>query len=65
MLNLEEIALFCPYCGESIQLLIDCSVEEQTYTEDCQVCCQSMLVGVVVDESEEGQVAVHLRREDE
>ncbi|MGB3622310.1 CPXCG motif-containing cysteine-rich protein [Ketobacter sp. MCCC 1A13808] len=65
MLNLEEIALFCPYCGESIQLLIDCSVEEQTYTEDCQVCCQPMLVGVVVDESEEGQVAVHLRREDE
>jgi ssDNA-binding Zn-finger/Zn-ribbon topoisomerase 1 len=34
----------CPYCGEPIQLLIDPSVEEQTYVEDCQVCCRPMVV---------------------
>ena len=30
---------FCPYCGEPIELLIDTSVAEQEYVEDCEVCC--------------------------
>jgi hypothetical protein len=30
----------CPYCGEAIEALIDSSVEEQDYIEDCQVCCR-------------------------
>ena len=41
---LEEIALDCPYCGERITLLIDHTVLEQTYVEDCQVCCQPMVI---------------------
>jgi len=36
--------VFCPYCGESITLFLDLSVEEQTYIEDCSVCCQPMTV---------------------
>jgi Cysteine-rich CPXCG len=34
----------CPHCGESITLLIDLSVEAQSYIEDCAVCCQPMSV---------------------
>lgn len=34
----------CPYCGEAITLLLDLSVEEQSYIEDCSVCCQPMNV---------------------
>lgn len=34
----------CPYCGEAISLLLDLSVEQQTYIEDCSVCCQPMSV---------------------
>jgi hypothetical protein len=34
----------CPHCGESITLLIDLSVESQSYIEDCAVCCQPMSV---------------------
>lgn len=34
----------CPYCGEEITLLLDLSVESQTYIEDCSVCCQPMSV---------------------
>lgn len=30
----------CPYCGESIEILIDTSVPQQRYIEDCQVCCR-------------------------
>ena len=29
----------CPYCWQMIDTLIDLSVLEQTYVEDCQVCC--------------------------
>lgn len=42
--GLAEQVIDCPYCGAPITLMIDCSVGEQEYTEDCQVCCQPMLV---------------------
>ena len=41
---LEETASSCPYCGESITLLLDLSVNDQDYIEDCEVCCQPMRV---------------------
>ncbi len=48
----------CPYCGEPIQLVIDCSVPEQEYVEDCQVCCQPMQVRTMVDEDGFASVSV-------
>jgi hypothetical protein len=29
----------CPYCWETISFLLDSSVSEQMYIEDCEVCC--------------------------
>ncbi|WP_373055697.1 CPXCG motif-containing cysteine-rich protein [Zunongwangia sp. H14] len=29
----------CPYCWEEISVLLDPSVREQTYIEDCEICC--------------------------
>ncbi|MBA6315190.1 CPXCG motif-containing cysteine-rich protein [Cellulophaga baltica] len=29
----------CPYCWEEISMLLDTSVQQQTYIEDCEVCC--------------------------
>lgn len=29
----------CPYCWETISMLLDSSVRQQTYVEDCEVCC--------------------------
>lgn len=46
-----EKSVQCPYCGESIELLIDLSVPQQSYTEDCQVCCRPIIVSVDVDSS--------------
>ena len=40
MQALQEHWINCPYCGEAISVLIDCSVAEQDYIEDCQVCCR-------------------------
>lgn len=29
----------CPYCWEKISMLLDASVRQQTYVEDCEICC--------------------------
>ena len=55
----------CPYCGESIEILIDTSVPEQEYIEDCQVCCRPMVIHCYVDEESAGEVSVIIKREDE
>jgi len=34
----------CPFCSEPISILLDLSVSNQSYIEDCQVCCQAMQV---------------------
>lgn len=36
---LVEHRFICPYCWESITMLLDVSVEDQRYVEDCEVCC--------------------------
>ena len=43
----------CPWCLEGIPLLVDPSVEDQSYVEDCSVCCRPILVSV---RCEEGQL---------
>lgn len=48
MLPIRQIG--CPYCGESIELIIDTSVERQSYIEDCPVCCRPIDVEVSIDE---------------
>jgi len=53
---LLEHTIGCPYCGESISVLVDDSVAEQRYTEDCQVCCRPIVMDVTVDS--EGDVAL-------
>jgi transcription elongation factor Elf1 len=29
----------CPHCWEEISMLLDASIANQTYVEDCEVCC--------------------------
>jgi hypothetical protein len=53
---LDEHIVDCPYCGESIQVLIDASIPEQQYIEDCQVCCRPITLTVGVGEDGAAQV---------
>ncbi|MBV1932273.1 MAG: CPXCG motif-containing cysteine-rich protein [Porticoccaceae bacterium] len=53
---LESRHISCPYCGELIELVIDCSISEQNYVEDCFVCCRPIEIGVCVDSSGEIQI---------
>ncbi len=61
MLPLESIQ--CPYCGETIDLAIDDSVEQQRYVEDCHVCCRPINIAVTVEE--DGSIAVQAWGENE
>lgn len=51
--DLTEAAwVSCPYCGESVELLIDPGgTGTQEYVEDCEVCCRPWSVRVAVDGS--------------
>ena len=55
---LEERQVSCPYCGESLDVLIDCSVDRQNYIEDCQVCCRPIEFHVEVDHEGDATVMV-------
>ncbi len=38
----------CPYCGELIELVVDHSMADQQYIEDCEVCCRPISIHVVI-----------------
>ncbi|MDA0178397.1 MULTISPECIES: CPXCG motif-containing cysteine-rich protein [Mesoflavibacter] len=42
----------CPYCWEEISMLLDSSVTNQTYVEDCEVCCNPIQISAVFDDLE-------------
>lgn len=48
----EVAKVQCPYCWETIEVVVDCSVDEQEYTEDCSVCCRPMIISVYIDEGQ-------------
>ena len=58
MSELDSRKIQCPYCGESIDVLIDCSVSHQRYIEDCQVCCRPINFDVSVDPDSDLSVTV-------
>ena len=60
---LTEETVYCPYCGEALQVLIDPQEAGQQYTEDCQVCCKPILFTLTVDAS--GDLSVSVRDENE
>lgn len=44
---IEEIIVDCPSCGEHVALDVDTTAgPEQSYFEDCPVCCRPMEVFV-------------------
>jgi transcription elongation factor Elf1 len=41
----------CPYCWQQISMILDLSIEEQTYVEDCEVCCRPIQIGYTIEDS--------------
>jgi len=63
MPEISETHISCPYCGESISVLVDDSLPLQSYIEDCQVCCRPIVLDVSIDM--DGDVVVSARTENE
>lgn len=55
MHDLVEHRFSCPYCWESITMLLEPSPGDQAYVEDCEVCCNPISLrfraedGAIVD----------------
>jgi len=62
MENLHAQLISCPYCGEQIEVQVDISAGEQSYIEDCQVCCRPIEMFLQVDG---GDWRLEVRRDDE
>ncbi len=43
-MGLIEAKIQCPYCGEPLSILVEPTGAEQSYVEDCQVCCSPMVI---------------------
>lgn len=62
MSDLHNSKDYCPYCGELIELLVDCTLAEQCYIEDCSVCCRPIVINVTCFDD---AVEVRLSSEDD
>ncbi|MCZ4410153.1 CPXCG motif-containing cysteine-rich protein [Cryomorphaceae bacterium 1068] len=47
-----EYFFTCPYCFQEISMLVDVSLPEQEYIEDCEVCCNPIEVKVSAENQE-------------
>ena len=56
---LDQETVSCPYCGESIEVLIDQQDAGQQYIEDCQVCCKPITFYVFMNFEGRLSVSVH------
>jgi hypothetical protein len=61
--QLTEKSVGCPYCGETINVLIDSADLSQQYIEDCQVCCKP--INFLISESVNGDLTVNVYSDDE
>lgn len=56
---LAEKIIRCPYCDESLDVLIDPQEIGQQYVEDCQVCCKPITFQITSDSAGNVVVSVH------
>ena len=60
---IEPIAVDCPSCGETVEVLVDLSIPLQEYIEDCPVCCRPMILKV--NSGESGLAEIEVRGEED
>jgi len=60
---LKSSNIGCPYCGEQIEIIIDCSIDSQDYIEDCSVCCRPINLAIIINT--EGEPQITARNENE
>lgn len=48
----DNVTITCPHCWESILIQVDLSAGDQSYVEDCSVCCAPILVNCKIEDGE-------------
>ncbi len=56
MYLLQSVGIECPYCAQPIEIVVDTSIEQQQYVEDCSVCCRPLHLTIQVSDSGDIQV---------
>ncbi len=41
----------CPHCWQTISMILDLSIEDQSYVEDCEVCCNPIQIDFTAENS--------------
>lgn len=60
---IETVRILCPYCGESIDILVDCTIDSQEYVEDCEVCCSPIKLNIQTGGHQGVEVTAHRENE--
>lgn len=60
---LDFIDFQCPYCGEVQSTDVDSSGGDQSYWQDCQICCSPILFELFV--GIDSSISVNVKRDDE
>lgn len=55
--------VYCPYCAQGIEVVLDLSAGSQEYVEDCEVCCRPIFFTAHKDRL--GEFSVTARKENE
>jgi len=40
----DEHFFTCPHCWQTVSMVLDLSIAEQSYIEDCEVCCNPIQI---------------------
>lgn len=46
----SETFFTCPYCGQQISMVLEELYGTQSYTEDCEVCCNPIQISYEVED---------------
>jgi hypothetical protein len=52
MFNEKEYFFQCPYCFQSISMVLEELYSEQSYIEDCEVCCHPIQISYKTNKTE-------------
>lgn len=47
-----EHFFICPYCWQEISVVLDLTIDEQSYVEDCEVCCRPITLRYTAEDDE-------------
>jgi len=52
MALLHSHSIQCPYCCQVIDIVIDGTITQQNYVEDCHVCCRPIVLRISTDQDQ-------------